>query len=167
MFALNTIKWQHTSKWVFILFNFLQTKLILTPFLVANYLEMTFTLNLFADFENTRGPLYSFSVSCLLSSQEMIIVWTITQKRLSPHFTYSSPCLLCDLVHPFFCSWNQELVIILLQNCGPREYTEVGREWQWNSRTGLGNVCWFPSELWWTQLHLFTRLITEASGGVV
>lgn len=72
MFALNTIKWQHTSKRVFILFNFLQTKLILTPFLAANYLEMTFPSNLFGDFENTRGPLYSFSVPCLLSSQEII-----------------------------------------------------------------------------------------------
>lgn len=64
MFPLNTIKWEHTSKinkLVFILFNFLQTKLIVPPFLAASYLAMTFSPNLPVGF--LRTP----EVSCVPS----------------------------------------------------------------------------------------------------
>lgn len=71
----------------FILFHFLQTKLILLLFLVASYLEMTFPPNLLRGFLRTPEALV-FPVSCLLSRQEIHIVETTAQK--SPDLDTSS-----------------------------------------------------------------------------
>lgn len=115
--------------------------------------------------------LYALSGPCLLSSQEIIIIGTITHThRLCFHtLPYSSP-LLHGASAPIWAIRS-----LLLKIRGGRYFTSKlwtqnvnkwGRHDNEPVQLVLGNVYWFPSELWPTQLHSFAKSITEASSGM-
>lgn len=149
MFVLNTIKWQYTSKvnkWVLILCNFLQTKLILPPFPAASNLEMTFYPNLLGGFLRTPEVPW---IPCLflasLADKEALV---------------STLWLMVD--HP--CSVIEYLPFLLLKAMGAHNFTldpENKQKWERHGNEIIelvvGMFVHFPSELWPDQLYLFAR----------